>query len=82
MQNTVTESARITDLEAYLEQATALELARRSLLGAPVFAVISMIMLVGTPILMDYGWWAFTEVTVLIQMGVVRVWFALGFEHR
>jgi PAS domain S-box-containing protein len=65
-----------------MERVSALELARRSLLGAPVYAVISLIMLVGTPILMDYGWWAITEATVLIQMGVVRVWFALTFEQR
>ena len=44
------------DLESYLERASALELASRSLVGAPVYTVISLIMLLGTPIFRDYGW--------------------------
>ena len=70
------------DLETYLKQTSALELARRSLIGAPVLVVISLIMLIGTPMLIDYGWWAAAEAALLIMLGVVRVWFALGFERR
>ena len=50
-------SDQLPDLETYLEQASACELARRSILGAPVYTVISLIVLAGTPMLMDYGWW-------------------------
>ncbi len=73
MQNTVPESDRLPDFEAYIEQASALELARRSLLGAPVYTVISLIMLVGTPMLMSYGWWAAAEAGLLIFLGGIRV---------
>ena len=76
------ESDRLPDFEAHLERASALELARRSLLGAPVYSIISLIMFVGTPMLMDYGWWAAFEAGLLILLGVIRVWFARGFEHR
>lgn len=82
MQTTVSESDRRPDFEAHLERATALELARRSLLGAPVYTVMSLIMLVGTPMLMDYGWWAAAEVVLLILLGGIRVWFAHDFERR
>ena len=70
------------DLERYLERTSALELARRSLVGAPVYAVVSLIILFGTPILADYGLWAAAEASLLVLLGAVRVWFALGFEHR
>jgi len=70
------------DLESYLDRASALELARRSLLGAPVYTIISLIMLTGTPLLMDYGWWSAVEAILLIMLGGVRVWFALGFSNR
>lgn len=82
MHNTIAETGRIPGLETYLEKASALELARRSLLGAPVYTIISLIMLVGTPMLMDYGWWSAAEVILLIMLGGIRVWFAMGFEHR
>jgi len=82
MQNTTTNSSYVQDIEAFLEKASAIELVRRSLLGAPVFVIISLIMLVGTPILMDYGKWAILEAVFLILLGVIRVWFALGFEKR
>lgn len=79
MDRIVDKSTRIPVLEAYLEKASALELARRSLLGAPVYTIISLIMLVGTPMLMDYGWWSIAEVTLLLMLGGIRVWYALRF---
>ncbi len=82
MENVTDKSGRIPVLETYLEKASALELARRSLLGAPVYTVISLIMLVGTPMLMDYGWWSLGEIVLLIMLGVIRVWFALDFAGR
>ena len=82
MQNPISESAYLPDLEAYMDRASALELTRRSLLGAPVYTFISLIMLAGTPMLVDYGSWAVAEAVLLIMLGVVRVWFALSFERR
>jgi len=82
MLNIATEFDQLPDLETYLEQASAHELARRSLLGAPVYTVISLVVLVGTPMLMDYGWWSVLEVLALIMLGAVRVGFARSFEDR
>ncbi|MGD9264610.1 MAG: response regulator [Lysobacterales bacterium] len=82
MQNTIADSERIPILESYLQKASALELARRSLVGAPVYTIISLIMLVGSPMLMDYGWWSAGEAALLVMLGGIRVWFALGFEDR
>ena len=82
MQSTISESDHLPDLEAYMDRASALELARRSLLGAPVYTVISLIMLAGTPMLMDYGRWAAVEAALLLMLGIVRIWFALKFERR
>jgi len=82
MQNTMTELERLPDLEEYVDRESALELTRRSLLGAPVYTIISLIMLAGTPMLSDYGPWATAEVVLLLALGAVRVWFALGFEQR
>jgi signal transduction histidine kinase/ActR/RegA family two-component response regulator len=82
VRNIKSESDHFPELEAYVDRVSALELARRSLLGAPVYTVISIIMLAGTPMLMDYGWWASLEAVLLIMLGGVRVWFALGFEQR
>ena len=65
------------DLETYLDRASALELARRSLVGAPVYAVVSLIILLGTPILADYSWWAVAEASLLILLGGTRFFFAL-----
>jgi signal transduction histidine kinase/CheY-like chemotaxis protein len=79
MEKVVNKSARIPVLEAYLEKASALELARRSVLGAPVYTIISLIMLVGTPMLMDYGWWSLAEIILLIMLGGIRLWFAINF---
>jgi hypothetical protein len=47
--NTISDSDHFPELEAYVDRVSALELARRSLLGAPVYTVISLIMLAGTP---------------------------------
>src|SRR5665811_227601 len=82
MEKLVDQSDRIPVLEAYLEKASALELARRSLLGAPVYTIISLIMLVGTPMLMDYGWWSVAEIILLIMLGGIRVWFAIHFPSH
>lgn len=82
MQDPISEPAYLPNLEAYMDRASALELARRSLLGAPVYTFISLIILAGTPILVDYGSLAATEAVLLIMLGGIRVWFALGFEHR
>ena len=82
MQRTVSKTERIPGLESYLDKASAIELARRSLLGGPVYTIISLIMLAGTPMLRSYGNWAFSEVALLVMLGGIRVWFALGFERR
>ena len=82
MDNSKVTNDRIPDLETYLKRTSAIELARRSLIGAPVLVVISLIMLVSTPILNDYGWWAAVEAGLLILLGVIRVRFAMGFERR
>ena len=82
MHCSISELERLPDLDAYIDKESALELARRSLLGAPVYTFISLIMLAGTPMAMKYGPWAISEFVLLIMLGVVRVWFALGFERR
>lgn len=82
MLDIATKFDQLPDLETYLEEASAHELARRSLLGAPVYTVISLVVLMGTPMLMDYGWWSALEVLALIMLGAVRVWFARSFEDR
>ena len=82
MNDAIKEPDQMLDLEAYLNKASALELARRSLLGAPVYAAISLIMLVGTPMLMDFGVWSVVEIILLLMLGGLRVLFALGFERR
>lgn len=74
--------ARWPDLESYLDRASALELARRSLIGAPVYAVLSLVMLLGTPIHSHYGWWTVAEAGLLLALGVIRFVFARGFEQR
>ena len=60
---------------AYMAKETALELARRSMLGAPVYALISLIIFIGTPVFLEYGWWAVAEALLLLSLGAVRVWF-------
>ncbi len=82
LQNSTQSLNRAPDLESYVERSSALELARRSIVGAPVYAVISLIMLLGTPILADYGWVVAVEALLLVAVGVIRVWFARGFEAR
>ncbi len=82
MLDVVTKSDQLPDLETYLAESSARELARRSLIGAPVYTVISLIVLVGTPLVMDYGWFSVVEALLLIMLGGVRVWFALGFDAR
>ena len=74
--------ARWPDLESYLDRASALELARRSLIGAPVYAVLSLVMLLGTPIHTQYGWWTVAEGGMLVLLGAIRFGFARGFEQR
>jgi signal transduction histidine kinase/ActR/RegA family two-component response regulator len=44
-----------------------------------VYTVISLIMLVGTPMLMDYGWWSLAEIILLLMLGGIRVWYAMHF---
>jgi len=78
----VDKTSRLPAFDTFLEQASALELARRSLFGAPVYTVVSLIMLVGTPMLMDYGVWSVVEMVSLIMLGAVRVWFAIGFPKH
>ena len=82
MQDTMKALERLPDLEAYIDRESALELSRRSMLGAPVYTIISLIMLAGTPMLIDYGPWAIAEVVLLLAIGTVRLWFAYGFEQR
>lgn len=82
MESKYSGSDQLPELEEYMDRASALELARRSLMGAPVYTVISLIMLAGTPVLMDLGPWSVAEAILLLMLGVVRVWFALGFERR
>jgi signal transduction histidine kinase/ActR/RegA family two-component response regulator len=73
---------QVPDLESYLNRASALELARRSLIGAPVYTVISLIMLLGTPLIANYPWLTVAELLLLAMLGILRFKFALGFEHR
>lgn len=82
MLDIVKDAGALPDLESYLGRASANELARRSLLGAPVYTIISLIMLTGTPLLIKYGWWSAVEALLLIMLGGVRIWFALGFKDR
>ena len=82
MKELVSPSGEILDLQSYTERESALELARRSLLGAPVFTVISLIMLVEAPIYYDNGLLAGLEVFLLVLIGLIRVKFALGFTQR
>jgi len=82
MNTTISELERLPDLNAYINRESALELARRSLLGAPVYTLISLIMLAGTPLAVNYGPWAIGEFALLMMLGAIRVWFALGFERR
>ena len=82
MKGLFTPSDEILDLKSYMERESALELARRSLFGAPVFTMVSLIMLVQAPIHFDNGWWAVFEAVFLILIGLIRVRFALGFMRR
>ncbi len=82
MNTTISELERLPDLDEYISRESALELARRSLLGAPVYTIISLVMLAGTPMALDYGLWAIAEVILLVLLGAIRIWFALGFERR
>ena len=66
----------------YIQRESALELARRSVPGALVYTLISLIMLVGTPIYGHYGAWSMLAAVALVMMGVARLVFALGFEQR
>ncbi|NNJ80306.1 MAG: response regulator [Xanthomonadales bacterium] len=68
--------------ESYLEQSSAIELARRTLFVAPVFGVLSLIMLAGTPFLRDHGWFVGVEAALIIGLTVARVVYALGFEAQ
>lgn len=81
MQNPILESTYLPNLEAYMDRATALELARRSLLGAPVYTFVSLIMLAGTPMLVDYGPWAATEAVLLIFLACVLAPFGIANSH-
>jgi len=78
----MTRASRKTPLHSFMDRESALELARRSMLGAPVYSLISLIMLVGTPAYSNYGLWSLLEAFTLLLMGVVRVAFAWGFEGR
>ena len=82
MSTTISELERLPDLDEYISRESALELARRSLLGAPVYTIISLVMLAGSPMALEYGLWTIAEVTLLVLMGAIRIWFALGFERR
>ncbi|MFC1720288.1 response regulator [Pseudomonadota bacterium] len=82
MHDTSLDFEQLPDLGAYVDRQSALELARRSLLGAPVFAIVSLIMLAGTPMLTDYGAWSIAEAILLVLLGAIRVWFALKFEQH
>ena len=68
MQNSVSESSQLPKIEAHLKQASALEMVRRSFLGAPVFAVISLVMLVRAPLFMDYGFWTVLGGVFLVML--------------
>ncbi len=72
----------IAGLQEFLDRASAMELAKRSLVGAPVYTVISLIMVFGTPFLREFGWIVGVETIALILLGVVRLLFARGFEER
>lgn len=82
MASSVPVTDHLPEFGTYIARVSALDLARRSLVGAPVYAVISLILLAGTPILTKYGWWAVLEGGLLLTLAVIRILFALGFEER
>jgi len=82
MKELISPSGEILNLQSYMERESALELARRSLFGAPVITVISLIMLVEAPIYYESRLWAVIEVFLLILIGLLRVQFARGFTQR
>ncbi len=73
---------RSEGLDSFMDRESAVELARRALLGAPVFTLMSLILLFGTPIHKQYGWWTIVEALALLAMGVFRVLFSLQFENH
>ena len=81
LQRTV-HTASTGGLDSFMERESAVELARRALLGAPVFTLMSLILLFGTPIHKQYGWWTIVEALALLAMGVFRVLFSLQFENQ
>lgn len=82
MKGLVNPSGEIIDFQSHMERESALELARRSLFGAPVFTVVSLFMLIDAPSHHEFGWWVVLEASFLILIGLVRVQFALGFVQR
>jgi signal transduction histidine kinase/ActR/RegA family two-component response regulator len=72
----------IAGLQEFLDRASAMELAKRSLVGAPVYTIISLIMVFGTPFLREFGWIVGVETIALVMLGIVRLLFAHGFEAR
>jgi len=82
MQGVLSNQDHLPDFTEYSSRQSALELARRSILGAPVYTIISIIMLVSSPLLMEFGVWVYVEMAALIALGAIRVLFAVTFPKH
>ena len=75
-------SKQIPTLEAYLARKSALELGRRFVLGMPVYFVMGMVVVLGTPILSDVPVW---EGVLAISLGallIICIRLCFDFERR
>ena len=75
-------SKHIPTLEAYLARNSALELGRRFVLGMPVYFVMGMVVLLGTPILSDAPVWAGVLAISLGALLIVCIRLCFDFERR
>lgn len=75
-------SNQIPTLEAYLARTSALELGRRFILGMPVYFVMGMVVVLGTPILSDVPVWAGVLAITLGALLIVCIRLCFDFERR
>lgn len=75
-------SNQIPTLEAYLARTSALEIGRRFVLGMPVYFVMGMVVVLGTPILSDVPVWAGVLAISLGALLIVCIRLCLDFERR
>ena len=76
------DSDQIPTLEAYLARTSALELGRRFILGMPVYFVMGMVVVLGTPILSDVPVWAGVLAITLGALLIVCIRLCFDFERR